>query len=313
MGDILAVLGLGRPGAAAAMIRAWRGLIDAVRPDAIAADFAPGLLLASHGCVPVADIGTGFPQPPPELDLFPSLTGEPAVEDEAQLLDRVNAALAGEGLARRRSLPGIFMADRTLLLSFAELDPYRQWRDRPHVSPLDELPGLAGGGDELFAYLRGAGRLPLAFWNGLVRSGLRIRLHDPTLAPADVDQLRRAGVTVELDKVPQPAIVARSRMILSEAGHGLASMALCAGLPMILMPYDIEKRCIATAFAELGLGAVLSLEGLDADAVAARLRAIFEDEALVARARAAAPGFRARIDRPARGEMADALIALARA
>lgn len=313
LGDILAVLGLGRPGAAAAMIGAWSHLIDAIRPDVAVADFAPGLLLAAFGRVPVLDVGSGFSQPPPELDRLPSLTGEPPVEDEAALLDIVNQALEGHGLPPRRSLAGIFACDRRLLLTFAELDPYRSWRTQAYASPHDNVPAASETGDELFAYLHGAGRLPLAFWNGLVRAGLKIRLHDPTLPPADLDQLRGAGIMVEPRRVPLAGIMARSRMILSYGGHGLTAAALVAGVPMILLPFDIEKRFIAGVVEALGLGVVPNVDGAEADAVAERLRAIFADETLTARARAAAPGFRARIIQPASVEMADAVLALARA
>jgi hypothetical protein len=313
MGDILAVLGIGRPGAAAGMIGAWNHIIDAIRPDAIVADFAPGLLLASYGRVPTLDVGSGFSQPPANLDRLPSLTGEPPVEDESQLLDVVNRALDQHGLSRRSSLAGIFACDRQLVLTFAELDPYRSWRAAPYAAPCDDVPVASGRGDELFAYLNSAGRLPLAFWNGLVRSGLKIRLHDPTLPTSDLDELRRAGVMVEPHKVPIADIMARSRMILSYGGHGLASHALAGGLPTILLPFDIEKRCISRAIEALGLGVVLKIDGLDAAAIAARLRAIFADGMLVERARTAAPGFRGRTVRGASDKMADAVLALVRA
>jgi hypothetical protein len=61
------------------------------------------------------------------------------------------------------------------------------------------------------------------------------------------------------------------------------------------------------------VGVVLKIDGLDADAIAARLRAIFADGMLVERARTAAPGFRGRTVRGASDEMADAVLALVRA
>ena len=112
MGDILAVLGLGERGAARAMIGAWDRILAAVRPAAVMSDFAPGLMLASFGRLPLLSVGTGFALPPAHLDRFPSLTRQPTVHDEAGLVEIINEALAAHGRPRRASLPGIFSADR---------------------------------------------------------------------------------------------------------------------------------------------------------------------------------------------------------
>jgi rhamnosyltransferase subunit B len=311
MGDILAVLGLGEDGAVRAMIGAWERILSAARPDVVVAEFAPGLMLAAFGRLPLLGLGTGFSLPPAHFDRFPSLTRKPTVHEEARLLETVNAALAAHGLDRRTSLPGIFAADRELASVFTELDPYRPWRQADVGVPAAFMsPELAGGGDELFVYMNGSQPRPNAFWQGLLRSGLKVRIYDPVLSRADVDTLTRAGLTVEPRPVPFEAIAERSRLVLSHCGLGFVSSALLAGLPQILMPYDIEKRMIAASVLGMGLGRRATLERLEAEPFAALLRSAFEDADLIARARAAAPGFRARMVATAEQEAADAAEAL---
>lgn len=311
MGDILAVLGLGEEGAARAMIGAWEGILAAARPDAVAADFAPGLHLAAFGRLPLLSLGTGFSLPPPHLDRFPSLTGKPTVHDEARLLGMVNEALAAHGLPRRASLPGIFAADRELAAVFTELDPYRPWRrSRLGVPSAYMSDDIAGGGDELFAYMNGRQTRPNALWQGLLRSGLKVRIHDPVLSRADAAKLAEAGFMVEERPVPFTMIAARSRLVLSHCGLGFVSSALLAGLPQILLPFDIEKRMIAAGVSEIGLGRRTDLDRLEAEPFAALLRAAYEDADLADRARAAASGFRRRMVMPAEVEAADAIEAL---
>jgi hypothetical protein len=297
MGDILAVLGLGEPGAASALIGAWDRMLAKIRPDVVVAEFAPGLMLAAHGRVPLLAIGTGFALPPPVMDCFPSLTGKPRVHEEGQLLQTVNQALARWGRPPRSALPGIFAADRTHAGVFTELDPYRRWRSEPVVAPSAIRPGriASGEGAELFVYMNASEARPAAFWQGLVASRLKVRLYDPSLTPADREILSNAGILVESQPVAFDLIVARSRLLLSHCGLGFVSSALMAGLPQILAPYDIEKRLIAASVEEMGLGRRMTFESLDAAAFAQFLRETFADDALARRARAAAPGFRSRM------------------
>lgn len=312
MGDILAVLGLGEPGAAAALIGAWDRILAAVRPDIVVAEFAPGLMLAGFGRFPVLALGTGFSLPPPDLPRFPSLTGQPTVYDEGQLLEVVNRALAQNGRAPRETLPGIFHADRELAAVFTELDPYRPWRksavSAPSAFMTDRI--VSGEGEELFVYMNGREARPNAFWQGLLLSGLKVRIHDPSLSLADSETLRRAGLLVESQPVPFATIAERSRLVLSHGGLGFVSSALLAGLAQLFVPCDIEKRMTAANVHEIGSGRRVPLEDMDADRLAEVLQAAFTDAPLIARARAAAPAFRQRIRCPSDEEAVNAVEAL---
>lgn len=307
MGDILAALGLGEPGTARAMIGAWDRILAAVRPDAAIAEFAPGLSLACFGRVPLLSVGTGFALPPADLDRFPSLTGQPTVHDEARLLEIVNAALAVHGRSPRSALPEIFQADRELAAVFTELDPYRPWRKSipgfPATAMSEEI--ASGEGDELFVYMNGREARPNALWQGLAKSGLKVRIYDPMLSPSDSGILARAGLIVETRPVSFDLIAARSRLVVSHGGLGFVCAALMAGLPQILLPFDIEKRMIAASVETLGLGHRREYGAIEAESFAGLLRSSFGDTALIERARAAASGFRGRFRRTANQEVAD--------
>jgi hypothetical protein len=312
MGDILAILGLGDSAAVAAMIGAWDRIMAATRPDVVIAEFAPALTMAAYGRSPLLALGTGFSLPPADLPRFPSLTGQPTVHDEIRLLEGVNDALARQGRARRESLPGIFQADRELAAVFTELDPYRPWRKSAPGAPSSFLSTqiASGEGEELFFYMNGREARPNALWQGLVRSGLKVRIHDPGLSPADREVLIRAGLIVEPHPIAFDLIVQRSRLLMSHGGLGFVSSGLLAGLPQIVIPFDIEKHMISAGLQERGLGHRYPLEGMQADRLAELLQSAFADDSLLAHSRAAAPAFRARRDRDADQEAVDAAEAL---
>ncbi|ARS27032.1 nucleotide disphospho-sugar-binding domain-containing protein [Sphingomonas sp. KC8] len=309
-GDILVALGLMEPGAVSGLLRGWEAIFAAVRPDAVIAEFAPALMLAARGRAPLLAIGSGFGLPPATLPAFPSLTGAGAVQDERRALAHLNRELAVAGLPAIGALPAIFHADRTLVQAFRELDPYRPWRPAgDYASPhMTEGAAIADGrGEEVFVYLNGQRPGLEGLLGGLAGCGLPVRLHDPLIAEADIAILERAGLTFERQRVPFARIAERSRMIIGYGGLGLASAALCAGVPQMIFPFDIEKRMTAAALEEAGLGLRVELAGMDRAAIAALLIKAFADDALAARAIAAAPGFRARAAVPCAQATADAV------
>lgn len=307
MGDILAVLGLGDVAAMRGLIGAWDAILKAVNPDLVIAEYAPGLTMAAFERVPVLALGTGFSLPPPHLPHFASLTGKPAVEDESRLLDGLNAALAANGRRPRERLTSLFDADREIAAVFREIDPYREWRQSRHGVPsVMPAPALATlRGDEVFIYMNGLTRWPNGFWQGVVDSRLKVRVYDPRLSEADATVLEGAGLRIERKAVPFERIVERSRLVVSHGGLGMACSSLLAGMPMLFVPFDIEKRMVSASIVEIGLGRRLDFENVESARLAGTLREAFHDDAMGERARAAAPGFRARMARTCEQETAD--------
>lgn len=311
MGDILAKIGVGEPGAAAGVLAAWRRLLAAVRPDVVAAEFAPGLLLAAAGEMPTLALGIGFTLPPAHLAAHPSLTGAPPVHDEAPLLDAVNRGLRAVGASPRAALPAIWAADAELHSVFAELDPYAEFRRQSHAAPFAVAAGAEDGPrDELFVYMNGPQPRPAAFWQGLAGCGLPVRVHDPGLSAQDRARLEAAGLTTEAAPVPFRRIAQRSRLLLTHGGLGSACSALATGLPHLALPGDLEKQLTTRALERLGVGRRIAPVS-DPAAFAALLRDAAADETLAARARAAAPAFAARLISPPEEKAADLIEALA--
>lgn len=308
MGDILFRLGLDDEDRFAGLIAGWDSLFAATRPDVIVADFAPALLAAARGRVPSVLVGVGFDAVPAHLERFPSLTGTDPAQDETEMLGRVQAALArsGRGIADR--LPALFAADRVLAGCFTELDPYASWRRLPLVAPSVADPlGLPGRGEELFLY----GSAPLlrsrALFDGLVRARVPVRVWFPDATPAQRRDLEAAGFRVEHAPLPFATIAERSRVVMSHGGLGLVSSALAAGLPQIIVHYDLEKRLTGEAVTRLRLGGHVALDAIEPGAFAASLREFYADESFQRRAREAAPGYRARLA-PAQEELAVAAV-----
>lgn len=314
MGDILFRLGLDRPETLGALIQGWDAILRASRPDAVIADFAPALLRAAAGRVPSIGVGNGFDRVPAQLDRFPSLTGGPPAHDEAEALANANAGLQAASRPPIAALPAIFMADVPLASSFAEVDPYHAHRLEPVVAPTLALPlppPAGGQGEELFVYGVELMRPDIALWKGLAATDLPVRVHIPNALPSLADAIRGFGFAFEPRPLRWDEIVRRSRLLLSHGGHGFVCAALVAGLPQVVTYYDLEKRGQADALVRAGLGGAVPLGAIRPEPFAASLRKLYEDDGAAARARAAAPSFRARCAPSFEDEVAAAVRRLA--
>jgi hypothetical protein len=308
MGDILVRMGLDRPETLTNLIGAWDAILQAVRPDAVVADYAPVLLTAARGRLPTIAAGLGFDLVPAHLDRFPSLTGQPPAYDEEALLDSVNRALAATGRAPLSGMPQLFAADRVLTGTFAELDPYAASRREPVVAPSVAHPvGEAGAGEEVFLYADPVLLRAGAFLEGLVRSALPVRVFSVGASATQQAELEKLGFRVERSPLPFAQIAARSRLTMSAGGLGFVSSSVAAGVPTVVVHFDLEKALSGQAVTRLQLGGHVHLMQIKPDAFATSLRQLYGNDSFQRRARELAPGFRARLA-PTQEELAAAAV-----
>ena len=116
----------------------------------------------------------------------------------------------------------------------------------------------------------------------------------PDLIPGYRGEIGRLGLKVEDSPVPFAEVSRRSRMIVSHGGHGTICSAMMAGLPQIVCHYDLEKKLNGRAVTRAGLGVLTPLVSIKPELFAAAAVQVYRDEALAARARAAAGDLRAR-------------------
>lgn len=296
LGDILVRVGLDDPEILPALVHAWEGIIAAAQPDAVMADFAPSLLVAARGRVPRLCIGSGFDTVPQQLERFPTLTGQPAVYREDQVLARMNQAMSAASLKPLTKLPEMFAAERVVTGTFAELDPYAQWRAGANAAPSVMEPiGEAGGGEEIFLYADAVLLRAASLWDGLARSALPVRVFASGASTAQQAELAKLGFAVAPGPLPFARIAERSRLAMSYGPLGFVSSALAAGLPSVVVHYDLEKSLTGQAITRMQLGGHVHAGAVQAEAFATSLRQLYHNDSFQRRARELAPGFRARL------------------
>jgi hypothetical protein len=221
-------------------------------------DYAPGAVLAARGRVPCVACGVGFTVPPANMRHFPLLhDSAPALYDEATICATVNSALAEFETRPIAFLGEALTGDVQCVCTLPILDPYDAFRSEPVLGPRLDAPIVRSDpdADEIFCYLREAPRSSRLdeFAACLCDLPGRVVAYLPGLSEASATRLSRNGIKVLDRPAPLASQLSRSRLAIHFGGHGVAAAALLAGVPQIILSFDIEKALIAIALVQRGV------------------------------------------------------------
>jgi rhamnosyltransferase subunit B len=252
----------------------------------------------TRGRVRTISYGTGFCQPPADMDEFPDLLRLSHKADPVPLLDIINDELVQAGRGRVTSPPAIFETDDVVVACFAEFDPYRRWRKGsyalPHMAPL--APLYDAPGDEIFVYFHRADGSATKLWDALSTTGLKTRVFIAQADRSNYPELSNRGFTIEPTPLPWDLIAKRSRIVISHGGLGFTSGALAMGLPHIVVPHDLEKIVTGLTVRKIGIGDCM-MPSDPTDVMRDRLQSAFRNEQLKEKARESSSVIRKRLGR----------------
>ena len=287
--EFLGDLGFARPKRLKLQFDWWVEVMRIRRIDLVISDFAPISLLAARALgIPSVCVGTGYSAPPPGMARFPVLLPryDELVHDEAELLENVNAVLAGAGAEPLAHFSDIYATSVSMPRTIRQLDPYDGLRAQPLLPPLNEaLPRKASGGDEVFVYFSTAELAYTPLVEALSGLGLPIRAYLPGADPAATARLAASGAIIESTPVPVEQIAARSRITLNAGQHGSLCMGLGMGLPQLAFPQHLEHEYHAQRAAELGAAELVPHKRWSAEQIIDTVRALYHDTARQSRAR----------------------------
>jgi rhamnosyltransferase subunit B len=286
--DILAGNGYGTAAGARRMIGGWDVVLDAVRPDLVVCDHAPGAALSAFGRVPVAFVGNGFAVPPCDGNEFPPFE---AAKGDASRQEPVLSAMreALDALGRRaptsicEPFRGVFRG----VYSFCEFDTYRDVRHEAALGPIEPLPALTAlpEGRRLFAYSAANNPTIDALVPALMELGPQASVFIRGAPGARGAVLKSRGVRVYDAAPPLSSVLGEYGAVFSHGGPGFAHAALAAGRPHIVCPRHFEAMVTGRRLEEMGAG--ILVHPFETKAFRAAVRRAFDDEGLRVSAQAA--------------------------
>mgnify|MGYP001598695624 CR=1 FL=1 len=266
--QILHNTGLGDPMGLAARISAWRNIFAVTRPQVALVDYCPTALLALRGLgIPAIVTGTGFFIPPnvSPIPAFPVVspppTSEQLLQEERQLLQGINAAVARHRIAPLTSLAQIFhdVAGK-IFRALPEFDHYpnrgpAEFLGLPPDPPRNAAAWPPGQGPKVFAYLKPFPALEALLTLLQLRQG-------PTIVACDgiPKPIRHKYTTTSLRFVPPTIDISQmgreSQFAITNANLTTSVRLLLQGCPLLAIPLQLEQTLVAHNFRQLGVGVV---------------------------------------------------------
>jgi UDP:flavonoid glycosyltransferase YjiC (YdhE family) len=74
--------------------------------------------------------------------------------------------------------------------------------------------------------------------------------------------------------VPHSQVLPRSRLLVSQAGHGVVAKALYYGVPMVLIPWGSDQPGVAARAAALGVAEVVARQDITEQRLAAAIHKV---------------------------------------
>ena len=268
--DVLLNLGYAdAPGISGALL-GWRALCVLWQPDLVVADYAPGALLAAHmRGVPTTVIGSGFSLPPPGAPLAGYRDWNPVEPGvlrrlDERLLATVSKAFQNVGAASPPSAAReLFAGDVNLVCNSPDLDPFGPREGVEYLGPIADASSgreVAWNTDarpRIFAYLkpRDARFVPLV--TALRQVAGEALVAAPGLTDAQARELSSDRVRVFAEALNLDAL-GSADLCVSHAGPGVASRAILAGVPLALLPMQLEQFLVARRLRSAGAADFIS-------------------------------------------------------
>jgi len=270
----------------------WQAILTEVKPDIAVSDYSPTLNLACRGRVPVVVTGAGYSAPPWRMERYPRLherASEPLF-DETALTENVNRALGRLGLPSIHFLPQVMEAQSHCIASLPLLDPYDGLREAPCIGPiLERVPALNDTPpDRLFVYLYERVLADDALVDMLLDLPLPATLYIPGMDATMRERFRTAGHEALVELADMDAVLPRVRAVISHGGTGLATLAILAGRPQLVLNTHIEQLITGDVLTRAGIGMRVGLGAATKPRAREAVRSLCFDSGLLARANAAA-------------------------
>jgi hypothetical protein len=270
LAEVILEYGYLEPGGLAGLVQGWRALFTLTGAEVVLGDYAPTALLAARTLgLRSASVGIGFTLPPPGRPLpclrdWEAIPPQRLARAEARVLEVANAVLARHGAAPLAWAADLFLGDMPLMTAWPEMDHYG--RDRggqgegiEWLGPMFATgAGIApkwpdGAGPRVFAYLKTEHADHAAVLAALAQAGCRVLCYIPEVAGGKPPPVPMPGILYARKPVDLSRALAEADWCVCHGGEATVAQSLLAGVPLLLLPMQVEQFLLSRRMASAGL------------------------------------------------------------
>ena len=270
--DVLLNLGFRDARGIAGALRAWQSMFELLAPDVLVAEYAPTALIAALlAGIRRVTVSAGFSVPvlrDPLPDLRPWQPTDPkilrALDDRLLTTIRHAAGASASRLPDRAQ--GLFNAEAHLLCTFPEIDPFGPRDGVEYLGPPADsvggadIPWMRESGPHIFAYLKPRSPRFDAVMAALASLDAEVIVAAPGLTPERANAMSTASMRVVPAAVNLDLVMRGASLCVSHAGAGVPARAMAAGVPMALLPLQLDQFLMAKRIEQTGAALVSNPE-----------------------------------------------------
>ncbi len=264
--DILLRCGYNNPSNLTGLTRGWIQLIQLIKPELILVDHAPGAILAAKILnIPVCNAATGFVFPPainplPGFQPQDTLGQQQLVEKDRQALQTINSVINKFSGDQLQDITQLFDIEHNFLCTFSELDHYGTRRGADYCGSIYSTYGQSfpdwqqdTGKKKIFLYLSATHPYFKSMVEQLRNSPYQVLLHPRDLKWKHYEQTIDQSLFISPNPVNMDNVTQHADLIICHGGHATSSAALLNGIPLLIIPQQIEQQLFATRLASQNL------------------------------------------------------------
>lgn len=272
--EIIVRFGFINRNALSGLVRAWLGLFSMLKPDLLIADHSPVSLLSARAQgIPRVLFGTGFCSPP-HLQPMPNM--RPWANVSLKRLDDADShvmAVANSLLADMRppvqplqAVADLFRVEEDFLCTFPEMDHYpqrlgaRYWGAMFNAHQGDVVGWPNGAGKKVFAYVKPGYRDFDKVLQALAGCGQSVLLFASGISRNDLEKFSNDRMRILPNPINLAHIARQSDLAVCHAGHGTIAAMLLAGVPLLLLPTQLEQYLAAWRVEQYGAARLVDPE-----------------------------------------------------
>ena len=237
------------------LVRSWKTMFELVRPDVICFDYSPSALVAArdYDCVKVT-IGVGFSSPPPgsPFGVFTEMTKdiEKLEMDDQLILDNTNIVLEKIGSNVLSSLDQLFYEDiKTCFLSLPEFDHFFARDKSLYYGPILLRSGLKPiwpkkYKKKVYVYVKqfaGIARLFHLF----AKFHIAFIVYTNDVPHDIINSCLAPNISFLSDPLDLLQVSKEADLAIVNAGHTTLCQFVLAGVPVLMVPLQMEQQMLA--------------------------------------------------------------------
>jgi UDP:flavonoid glycosyltransferase YjiC (YdhE family) len=220
--------------------------------------------------IPACSAAQGFFTPPVNANPFPSLQPWNSISEQqltlkdSAALGTINQVAANFSSAPMSQMGQLFDLQDNFLCSFPELEHYQDRSDGQYCGPIFSNSGQAfpaweeSTGPKIFIYLSAAQKQFKSLIQQLRTSPYKVLIH-----PRDINwQHTNQSIDQSLYISPMPVDMSRvarhADLIICHGGFGTCTASLLAGIPLLILPQQLEQTLFGYSLAQQQLASMIT-------------------------------------------------------